>query len=158
MNIQELIEALKLATEDNIQKLYEFAYPIKNVRQRFYDLSENIIEHVVKIILYKQQYPTTINHWASEILANLAHCMQKQIKRKGNPYPTAKEIYDWLLIGFDNPDTMTGLRYSLQTQYENPIDIDNEQLYKQVCDFIKYVSVPLSQFKLTKDMIIEYFG
>lgn len=157
MDIQEILDNIQLFTETNINKLYEFAYPIKEVRQRFYDLSENIIEHTVKIILYKQEYPDTVNHWVCELHANLSQCMKRQIKRKNNPYATPQEIQQWLLIGYDKPSTMKGLRYSLSSNYSNPIQITDENLYEQVTQFIKFISDPLSKLNLTKQDIIEYF-
>lgn len=157
MNISEILDKLSLVLDDSAQRLCEWAYPIKDVRKRFIDLSENIIEHIVKIILYGEQYPTTVNHWCAELFANLTQCMKRQIKRKGQPYATATEISTWLLTGFDTADSMKGLRYSLSAQYENPKEITNDKLYEQIKQFILTVSEPLARLELTKQDIYAYF-
>lgn len=156
--LKSLNELIQQANNNTLQTLNEFAYPISLIKQRFIDLSENIIEHKVKIILYKKEYPNTINHGCSEILANLTKCMKKQIKRKRNPYPTQQEIYHWLLLGYDSPSTLKGIRYSLQQQYENPLPLTHEDLYKQVLDCLKYMSPLLAQMKLNKQMLLDYFN
>lgn len=134
MKIKRLIEQMQTLLEslsESGQLLWEQANSRKVQRERVWALSDEIYEHLAKIILFGKEYQTTVHHWVSEVLGHMRKCMRNTVKIGGKPrYLTQTELYQWLTENLYVED-MTGLKNFLSGEYEVP-QIDDMQLYEQI--------------------------
>lgn len=111
-------------------ELKEFANPQKDVKKSIINLSDNIIEHIVKIIIFGSQTPNTIHHWEAEIFAGLKECQRQKIKgRGGNCYPNSYQLNTWLNELYSEDDSMIGLTGAIESHY---LELTNNKDYKLV--------------------------
>lgn len=140
MKIQELIEKLQdvlFDIKETTIQLYEMSQPQSEVRTTVRRLSEPIIEHILKIILYGNDTSTTVHHWCAEICSWLDQCVKQKIKRnKKDSTPTEQELYKWLLDWYQTSDDIDGLRWALERKYQQQgyikRNIDNQYLYNAI--------------------------
>ena len=83
MKINKLIEKLQdvlFDVKETTIQLYEMSQPQSEVRTTVRRLSEPIIEHILKIMLYGKDTSSTIHHWCAEICNWLDQCVKQKIK------------------------------------------------------------------------------
>ena len=144
MNIAELLQKLEdliYSTKETTILIYEMSQPQSEVRTTVRRLSEPIIEHILKVILYGKDTPTT-HHWCAEICSWLDQCVKQKIKRsRKDSIPTEQELYKWLLDWYQTADDIDGLRWALERKYQQQgytkRNIDNEYLYKSIVSIYK---------------------
>lgn len=129
MNIRELNKQI----EEFFYNIYEHANSRKLQKERIWNLSEEIYEHLAKIIMFGNEHPTTVHHWCSEIVAHLRKCMRSTIKMEKKPrYPKESELYSWLTDNLYVED-MLGLKNYLAGEYKIP-NITDEELYGKIIE------------------------
>lgn len=143
MNLHKLINELQellLESKEYIYHLYEMSQPIAEVRKNVRELSNQIIKHICKILLYSKEENQTLHHWCAELDNWFDQCMRK-IKGK-NRYPNAEELYKWLTDYYSDYTDIEVIRRSIEKQYfyqghKKRSDISNELLYDNVTKFLK---------------------
>lgn len=164
MNIQQLLEKLDTylyQMKERIIYLYEMSQPQAQVRQRFRDLSEEIILHLIKIILYGNEESNTVGHWCSEIDAWLDKCMRNKIKKNGvDRYPNEQEILTWLTDYYKTASDIEGLRFAVEKEYsyqghQKRQSISDEVLYKNILAILTELSPMVANKTHDKNSIKE---
>ena len=161
MKINELIEKLQevlFDVKETTIQIYEMSQPQAEVRATVRRLSEPIIEHIIKIILYGKETPTTIHHWCAEITSWLDQCVKQKIKRnKKDRVPTEQELYKWLLDWYQTEDDIDGLRWAIERKYPqwNKDYIDNTYLYESIKSIYKQLCPIVSNRKHNVDKVQE---
>lgn len=139
--IKQIDEALFELKEHAIH-LYEMSQPQAIIRQRVRDLSEEIVTHLTKIILYGDKLPATVLHWCSEIDAWLDKCMKNKIKKSSKDrFPTSDELLAWLTDYYKTADDIEGIRFNVEKSYSYQgfakSKITDEDLYNKIISIIK---------------------
>lgn len=142
-----------------IVELNEMAMPEKEVRAKVKALSEPIVEHILKVLMYQQRHQELTNHWCSEINSWLNRCVSQKIK--GKKLPNETQLFKWLTEYFQTPDDIEGLKWSIEQKY-GKVDISLETLHKNIIKFFKIIcpmvakrqhSITLIKKLLMKEMI-----
>lgn len=119
-----------------IVELNEMAMPEKEVRAKVKALSEPIVEHILKVLMYQEQHPELTNHWCSEINSWLNRCVSQRIK--GKKLPNETQLFKWLTEYFQTPDDIEGLKWSIEQKY-GKVDTSLENLHKEIIKFFKAI-------------------
>lgn len=121
--------------------MYIYIRSMSEAQNKIYDkltdASDNIVEHIVKLILYPNAQE--VNHWKREIFSFL----WKVDKLKGkNKYPSEKFIYNALSTHTDNLGVYLDV---IQDEYsDTPQSISVETAERCVDEYMKWVASNLS--------------
>lgn len=122
MNLKELLEQMDeclFQLKEQAIQLYEMSTPLGKVKEHVHNISEEIADHLIKVILYGKEEYQTLHHWSHEINNWLKQCIKNKIKRKGkDTSPTSKELYTWLTDYYSSADDMRGIRNVWEHQYD----------------------------------------
>lgn len=130
--------------------VYELAKHKSDVEDKVTDKSEEMIEHLIKIYIWRDT--TYKGHWCGEVKGLLSSV--KRLKGKGKKkYPKNKDIYKWLWRENDNKiDKMIDEAiYSAEKGlegYENlrkPRRVDKEDIKSFVNNYMIWLSNELSK-------------
>ena len=115
MNINQLLERMELALGTYRQRLYEFAMPLKTLKDKIQDKTPIIFLHLYKIIAFGKDNPTTVHHWCAELGGFLKIC---NIKVKGNnKLLDAKTITNIMLEVYSDVKEFGSLGGELYSEY-----------------------------------------
>lgn len=148
-NIFQKLNELLCEAQETCIELYEFASPLSVVRSNVHNKSNDIIEHICKVILYKDIHKTTVHHWCAEILADLLNCTNAKIKATKTT-PSKEQLNKWLLDYWRKPEDLENLVWGLQIQY-GKTDVDLKDLHNKIVLAIDKLTTKLAQ----KDISIQ---
>ena len=156
MIIPQLLESLR----HTLDTLYEMALPQAKVMDKVRDLSTPIFKHCIKIIMYGKEESQTLHHWCHELNSWLDQCVECQIKRKKNPYPTSNELLTWLTDYYKNVDDIKRIRRNIEREYvyqgHKNCTLTDEELYNSVILFLQIICPIVTEQRNTDD-VIEFY-
>lgn len=108
------------------------AFQLSTVRTKFVEMLPHIHEHIIKLIMMPNVLPE--EHWKGEI----ATAVNNISKIKGRGYPTAKMLFQWSYLDYedelDNLGKLKKMLEGIQEEYSDlqMIDIDIHTLQQKV--------------------------
>ena len=164
MNIKELLEQFNnflYETKEQAIYLYEMSTPLGKVKDKIHDLSSEIADHLIKIILYGKEESRTLHHLCHEINNWLNVCVKNKIKRQGkDSSPTEKELYTWLTDYYSDASDMTGIRRVWENEYTyqghtSRDHISDEEVYNSFISILKELCYETARNTNTDDKVQE---
>lgn len=156
MLISELIESLKYT----LNSIYEMALPQGKVIDKVRDLSTPIFKHCMKIIMYGKEEKQTLHHWCHELNSWFDQCVECQIKRKRNPYPTKEELIKWLTDYYSKVEDIKRIRNNIDKEYQYQghkiCTLTDKEIYDKVILFLNVIC-PIVAEQTNTDDVVQYY-
>ena len=154
MHIETLTKKLKqtlfevyLYSTDYVEELYEKAMGVKDLKDLIRALTNNIFLHLYKIICFGSEYQSTVNHWCSEINANLMQFCNKSVKRSNKPL-TTEQILNIMFTVYSTPKDLQSIMGKLYNEYGySEYDCDTvysiiEKIMPKLINYVKDTEKP----------------
>lgn len=156
----EKLDELLYDTKERTIYLYEMSTPLGKVKDKVHDLSEQIIKHSLKILLYGKEEHQTLHHWCHELGNRIGQCVIKIKKHGKDRYPNANELVEWLTDYYSDETDIEFMRYNLEKDYiyqghTERETITNKQLYDAYVSILKEVCPLIVQKQASDDKIQE---
>jgi hypothetical protein len=149
---------IKDNVEYGYEQLHEWASPLKRRQSQIEASSDTYVEHLVKIIIYGESYPETINHWTAEFMAPLKDSVRVSLKSTGKP-PEPYQLNKWLLKSVETKEDLTGMINYVINPWKysrTPREIDSEDVLLKIKQFTSYVTELAYEGKISKDLVDNY--
>lgn len=123
--LEKIIENI----DQTLNQLYQWAAPISIVKNNVKDLTHRIFEHILKLMYFSGNNPTTINHWNQEIFNWLLQCIDQKIKGK-NKHPNKEQLYNWMVEACSDAEELKSIMLKLKQDYN--VTFTKEEAYENI--------------------------
>lgn len=155
----ELLEQLRQLFDN--YRLYEMSQPRSKVRNNVQNLSSQIIEHLIKIVLYGGEERLTLHHWCHEVNNWFDQCRRNKIKQiRKDRFPNADELLTWLTDYYKNGSDIEGIRFNLEKEYmyqghKSRKQFSDDVVYERVYNILVDVCPLVAAMENTDDAVQE---
>lgn len=118
------------------QPIFSMSYTRKKALDILYSYSDNINDHILKCIIYKDTKPNDVKHWIVEICSWLHRADNVTSKTKLKP----RDYEDTIFSAFGN--SIVDARINLENFYDK---------------FVKFSSTPYPKFEVTSSLVNDTF-
>lgn len=115
--------------DETLNRFYEWAAPISVIKNNVKDLTHRIFEHILKLMYFANDNPTTINHWNQEVFNWLLQCIDQKIKGR-NKHPNKTQLYNWMVEACSEPDELKSVMLKLKQDYD--VTFTKEEAYENI--------------------------